>query len=308
MTNYRSLIGGYFSSTPMDKSKPATVRANNPGAINGTKWEERYPGYVGTQMITGGNPATIFEAPEYGVGAWWDLMRRYRANNKVTVHDIITRYGGAQDYSPYVRAVAKATGFAPDTTIDLNNDQQLLKFGSAMFRYEAGRPLPWSDAQILHGIQCGRAYASTRTWPDSPPINGPKPGPEAPGQVSNGDLLALLQKLLAALAANAANPPAVQTAGGTGSTPAGAGNTPAPVILSFIDKIFGGEALAGSKTMLGVIAYVIVALLKSAGVLGAATPAGQILSVLSIAFTALGGLAKIDRMILSLGTIAGSSK
>jgi len=126
--------------------------------------------------------------------------------------------------------------------------------------------------------------------------------------MTNSDLLPLLQKLLAALAAKAPTPPAPTAAGGAGSTSAAAGNTAAPVVLSSIDKIFGGEALVGSKTMLGVIAYVLVAVLKAAGVLGAATPAGQILSVLSIAFTVLGGVSKIDRMTQSLGTIAANSK
>jgi hypothetical protein len=126
--------------------------------------------------------------------------------------------------------------------------------------------------------------------------------------MSNTDLLALLQKLLPALAANAANPPVVNTAGSTVQASAAGGNTSAPAILSPIDKMFGGQALVGSKAMLGVIAYAVVAILKAVGVLGAATPAGQILSVLSIAFTVLGALAKVDRMTQSLGAAAANSK
>jgi hypothetical protein len=309
MPNYRSLIGGFFSSTPMDKSTGSvTMRMNNPGAINGAPWEKTYPGYVDTIETTPGNRSTIFEAPEYGVGAWWDLLRRYKAGNASTVGGIINRYGGGQDYSAYIQFVVKATGFTPDTPIDLNNDQQVLQFGRAMFRYEAGRAPPWSDDQILYGIRGGRAFASTGSWPASPPVGPQKQEPVAVGQMNNSDLLALLQKLLVTLAANATNPPAAKAAGGTASTPAAASNTPAPVVLSSIDKIFGGEALVGSKTMLGVIAYALVAILKAAGVLGAATPAGQILSVLSIAFTVLGGISKIDRMTQSLGTIAANSK
>ena len=315
MPNFRSLTGGFFSSTPMDKSTgPVTIRMNNPGAINGAPWEKTYPGYVDTVETTPGNRSTIFEAPEYGVGAWWDLMRRYRAGNTTTVGGIIQRYGGGQDYSAYIAFVVKTTGFTPDTPIDLNNDQQMLRFGSAMFRYEAGRTLPWNDDQILYGIRGGRALANTGTWPAAPPVGQPAPAAVAQGQVSNNDLLALLQKLVPALAANAVNPtavvvnpPAVKVAVGTGPAPAAAGN-PVPAVLSPIDQLIGGQTLVGSKTMLGVLSYILIAVLKGAGVLGAATPPGQILTILSIAFTVLGGIAKIDRMSQSVGTIATNAK
>ena len=200
--NYRSLVpGGFFSSTPMDKSTgPVTIRMNNPGAINGASWETTYPGFVSTVETTPGNKSTIFEAPEYGVGAWWNLLRIYRTANTTTVGGIINRYGGGQDYSAYIQFVVKATGFTPDIVIDLNNDQQVLAFGRAMFRYEAGRALPWSDDQILYGIRGGRALASTGQWPASPPV-GPAVTPAAPaaapvaaapaatGQLTDNDLL-----------------------------------------------------------------------------------------------------------------------
>lgn len=315
MPNYRSLTGGFFSSTPMDKSVGhVSVRMNNPGAINGAPWERTYPGYVTTVETTPGNKSTIFEAPEYGVGAWWELLRQYRASNTSTVGGIITRYGGGQNYSAYLQYVLKQTGFSSDTPIDLGDDQQLLRFGKAMFRFEAGQPLPWSDDQILYGIRGGRGFANTKVWPASPtPGSQQQQQPQDPvagGQLSDSDLLALLQKLLLALVANVGASPV----GGIGVTPVGGGQMPdggyipTPVILSPIDKMLGGEALVGSKTMLGIFSYVLVTILQSAGVLGAATPAGQILSVLSIAFSLLGGLAKVDRMTQSLGTIAAKAK
>ena len=132
--------------------------------------------------------------------------------------------------------------------------------------------------------------------------------------MSNNDLLALLQKLVPALAANTVSPPAVvitpptvKVAVSTGPAPVAAGK-PVPAVLSPIDQLFGGQALVGSKTMIGVLSYILIAVLKGAGVLGAATPAGQILTILSIAFTVLGGIAKIDRMSQSIGTIATNSK
>lgn len=308
MPNYRSLVpGGYFSSTPLDKSTgPVTIRCNNPGAINGAPWETTYPGYVDTVETTPGNRSTIFEAPEYGVGAWWELLRRYRARNVTTVGGIITTYGGGQDYSAYLQFVLKQTGFSSDSTIDLNNDQQVLQLAHAMFRYEAGKAPPWSDDQIVCGIRGGRTFASTQAWPAVPPAAPPQPVPVAAGQLSDGDALALLNKLLVAMATNAAKPQVVSAPAVTAPAVTTA-PTAGPIPLSPIDQLIGGQALVGSKTMLGVISYVIVAILKGAGVLGAATPAGQILSVLSIALTVLGGLAKVDRVTQSISATATKS-
>lgn len=83
---------------------------------------------------------------------------------------------------------------------------------------------------------------------------------------------------------------------------------PSTPILSPIDRALGGEALAGKKTALSVVAYVVLAILKAAGVVGAATPAGQIMTILITAFGALGGVAKVDRAIQALGVIAAKPK
>ncbi|SDE71964.1 Protein of unknown function [Bradyrhizobium brasilense] len=155
--NYRSLVpGGFFSSTPFDRTMKVSIRCNNPGAINGASWEKHYPGYVDTVETTPGNKTTIFEAPEYGVAVWWELLRRYAANGDKTVGGIINRYGGGQDYSNYVRFVARQTGYADDHAIPLDDDDVLLAFGKAMFHYEAGGPTPLSDAQIRYGLNLGR--------------------------------------------------------------------------------------------------------------------------------------------------------
>lgn len=156
--NYRSLVpGGFFSSNPFDRTVPVSIRCNNPGAINGATWEKRYPGYVDTVETTPGNKTTIFEAPEYGVAVWWELLRRYAADGVTTVGGIINRYGGGQDYSNYIRFVAQKTGFAEGHKVPLDDDATLLSFGKAMFQYEAGRPTPVNDNQIVFGFRLARA-------------------------------------------------------------------------------------------------------------------------------------------------------
>ncbi|MEZ5787338.1 MAG: peptidoglycan-binding protein [Xanthobacteraceae bacterium] len=90
---------------------------------------------------------------------------------------------------------------------------------------------------------------------------GPAPEPAAPA----GSPVQALQALIAALGGRVA-----ATAGA--SADAGAAKTP-PVILSPIDQLLGGQMLAGKKTLLAVIAYVILAILQATGQVGTATGA-----------------------------------
>ena len=161
-------------------------------------------------------------------------------------------------------------------------------------------------------------------------LAAPKPGP-GPGPiivnggtvppVQPGDILRILIEALGKQAAAGGTIPAGTQAGGdilqqiilaafrpaeraastAVSAPAG---TPSPVVLSPIDKMLGGEALAGKKTALAIVAYVIVAILQAVGVIGAGTPAGIILNTLIAGFGGLGALSKSDRVIQMLGIIA----
>jgi uncharacterized protein (TIGR02594 family) len=165
MAAFRSIVGGFYSNDPTDKSVPVSIRMNNPGAINGASWERTFPGYVSEIETTPGNKSTIFETPENGVAAWFELMRRYRVAEVITVGGIIRRYGGGQDYEAYVRFVIKWSGLSESVEIQLDgkNDQTLLKFARAMFRYEAGKESPLSDAQILYGFKLGRGDVAPTT-------------------------------------------------------------------------------------------------------------------------------------------------
>lgn len=204
MTNFRSLAGGFFSSSPHDKATgPVTIRCNNPGAINGASWERTFPGYVEEFETTPGNKSTVFETPEQGAGAWWELMRRYRVAGALTVGDIIKRYGGGQDYSAYATQVATWTKLPVTQEIKLyGDDATLLTFAKAMFRYEAGKAIPWSDQQIMFGIELARNLASgTPTQsPPPPPTQSPIPPPtQSPPPPPAAPALPWLIRLLYAL-------------------------------------------------------------------------------------------------------------
>ncbi|MFL9824765.1 TIGR02594 family protein [Rhodoplanes sp. SY1] len=136
---------------------------------------------------------------------------------------------------------------------------------------------------------------------------------------------AVLPAVIAALAGrtlpNGVTIPTQPTPGTTTpATPGAAGP-----ILSPIDNLLGGEALAGKKTALAVVAYVVLAIMQSLDAVGTATglPApppgtvtppgtvagtmtttGQILTTLIAAFGGLGLLGKADRVVKALGIIA----
>jgi uncharacterized protein (TIGR02594 family) len=173
--NFKSLVdGGYFSATPFDKSIPASIRTNNPGALNVAPWIKSAPGYVG-DMVTSmsgaeANSTVIFSAPEYGVSAWLTLLQKYRVAGATTVSAIINRYGGGQDYSSYIAQVAVWSGLGGQTEILLDGDDEtLLSFAKAMFRYEAGQPTPLLDAQILYGFNLARGPAPAHQSSSPPP-------------------------------------------------------------------------------------------------------------------------------------------
>ena len=59
--------------------------------------------------------------------------------------------------SRYLTFVTNTTKFAENKIIPLDDDDILLRFGKAMFRFEAGEDIPWKDKQIRYGLQLGRA-------------------------------------------------------------------------------------------------------------------------------------------------------
>lgn len=75
-------------------------------------------------------------------------------------------------------------------------------------------------------------------------------------------------------------------------------------ILSPIDKLLGGESLAGSKTTLAIGAYALLSILEATGAASATSPTSEIMTTLIASFGGLGVLAKIDRAIKALSIIA----
>jgi lysozyme family protein/peptidoglycan hydrolase-like protein with peptidoglycan-binding domain len=146
--------------------------------------------------------------------------------------------------------------------------------------------------QSDHGLPVtGVADHATRTALDAAVAQG------GAAPADTGRQQEVLQALIAALLARRRS---------AGATPGATPDMPNPPILSPIDQALGGQALAGKKTALAVVAYAGLVILQAAGVIGAATPAGQIITVLITAFGALGGVSKVDRIVRVLGMIAAA--
>ena len=166
---FGSLVpGGFFSSQPNDHTIPRSVRTNNPGALNFTDWQARRPGYVSQTESDGSadkNRTTIYRTPEHGVASWFHLLSAiygFGETGPFTVTQLAQRYAGASSGSAvdaYITgwSVASHGTLNAASSIDLVEDDQVLKLGRAMFRHEAGQLSPLHDDQILFGIEHERA-------------------------------------------------------------------------------------------------------------------------------------------------------
>jgi hypothetical protein len=158
---FHSLIGGFYSSTPMSRSSgPVAIRTNNPGAINGVAWARTYPGYVSEIEITPGHRSSIFETPEHGVAAWYELIKKYHSAGATTLRELMERHCAGEDYSDLLDEVVARTGVSADHELALEGDDTtLLRFAKAMFDHAADRETPLSDNQILYGFKLARDHA-----------------------------------------------------------------------------------------------------------------------------------------------------
>jgi hypothetical protein len=167
--NYRSLVpNGFFSSDPADMSVKRSIRTNNPGALNISNWQRNLPGFVGvTQADGAGNVTAIYVTPEHGAAAWYHLMTdRYGFGEEGSfkLADLAMRYAGvasaaAPAVTGYVRGWRRFSGdqLDKDSVIHLDDDNEVLMLGRAMFGHEIGAASPLHDDQIVKAVQLKRA-------------------------------------------------------------------------------------------------------------------------------------------------------
>jgi hypothetical protein len=160
---FTSLVpGGFFSANP-DSDDKRSIRTNNPGALNISPWQRSRPGFVGVTADDGkGNVTSIYCAPEYGVASWYHLLAviyEFARTGSFSIQQLARKYAGpnaAQSkVDNYVTVWCRVADprLTGDSVIQLGNDSEMLNLARAMYRNEAGKPTPLSDAQILFAIQ-----------------------------------------------------------------------------------------------------------------------------------------------------------
>lgn len=167
--NYRSLVaGGFFSSDPLNTNVKRSIRTNNPGALNNTKWQERFAGYVGkTFADAAGNVTAIYVTPEHGIAAWYHLFTKvygWKETGSFTIGKLAMKYAGVPDIESaavksYLRGWKRWSGdiLLAETVISLASDADLLVLAKAMFSHEIGGATPILPAQVTKALELKRA-------------------------------------------------------------------------------------------------------------------------------------------------------
>lgn len=164
---YRSLSGRYFSADPFDLAVKRSIRTNNPGALNITNWQRRFPGYANvTQPDNQGNVTTIYWTPEHGIAAWHHLMTdRYGwgASGKFSLETLAKRYAGIDDSNhkavkSYLAGWRRRSGnvLSGQSILSLDVDGEMITLGKAMFGHECAGTSPIESEQIVMALDLKR--------------------------------------------------------------------------------------------------------------------------------------------------------
>jgi uncharacterized protein (TIGR02594 family) len=218
----------------------------------------------------------------------------------VTVPDIQTPVGVkpmtpdeiAQAVIKIITAVAAQQGASASATP--NNILPLLTSFLAAQQQGAGGQAPVQGNDILQAVLAA--------------LLKQQPGAAVPATGSGQDIGSLILGALIGKQAATTQPAASPASAQPTTAATTSGSTTLPPALTTIDKLFGGDTLAGKKTLIAVVAFVIQLILQFSGVpgIGLGTPAGNIITTLLGGLGGLGMVSKVDRVVQLLGNIAGS--
>jgi tape measure domain-containing protein len=160
-----ALLKGAIPANAYDKSIPASIRTNNPGAMWFAEWQKKY-GVLGKQNLADGlgqgNNIGMFPTPEAGAAAQFELLQRYGAKGW-DLRKAITTWSGGNSSDQYVNSVAGKLGMSPDAKIGaLMGDQtSATRLAQYMAQQEAGKVYPmskqqWGNAWQLYQQQSGQ--------------------------------------------------------------------------------------------------------------------------------------------------------
>ena len=159
---------------PGGVTAPRGIRNNNPGNIEDGDFARSQPGYVG-----GDGRFAQFATPEDGRAAASSLLGSYGRRGVNTLSGIIHRWAPPSDKNDtgsYIKAVSRATGFAPDEPLDMADPTVREKVASAIGQYENG---PGGTARPA-GTESARLPEHARPVMYEPPAAGVAPARSGP--------------------------------------------------------------------------------------------------------------------------------
>lgn len=160
-----ALLKGAIPANAYDRSIPASIRTNNPGAMWFAEWQKKY-GVLGKQNLADGlgqgNNIGMFPTPEAGAAAQFELLQRYGAKGW-DLRKAITTWSGGNSSDQYVKSVAGKLGMSPDAKLSaLMGDQtSATRLAQYMAQQEAGKAFPmsqqqWGNAWQIYQQQSGK--------------------------------------------------------------------------------------------------------------------------------------------------------
>ena len=215
-----------------DKSIPAAIRYNNPGAQWPGQSADKF-GSTGSSVIGGGNKIAQFDSPVNGAAAQFDLLGRKYAG--MPLGAAISKWSGGNNSPAYIASVSQATGLPPDTPLTpevLKNPQVAIPLAKAMAKVETGRDYPMTDDQWqqAHAMAFAGTPAPVNPLANGPPpINGNGPSPLDNAPYPSGPIGAPPPQAVPALADGAPIGPNDPSPMDTAPYPAGPVGAPAAI-------------------------------------------------------------------------------
>lgn len=155
---------------------PAGMRNNNPGNIKFVGLGQA-PGVVGPSQNTDqGDPQAVFNSPEAGMSAAYDLALRKYQGGKRTALDLIAGQGGWTPGNTAAAAnVARSMGLSPNDDLRLDDPQRAQSFLRALAAQEHGRAgasYPQEMVASAVGARGGQAPTQVAQAPQAAPQGG----------------------------------------------------------------------------------------------------------------------------------------
>lgn len=148
------------ASWTIDPKWPAGMRNNNPGNI-------KYVGQPGTHASANtdqGDPQAVYDSPQAGMRAMYELLQKKYAAGKLTANDIIAAQGGwTPGNTQAAMNIAKSAGLDVNADIGLSDPAKAQAFMRALMLQEHGAASSAYTDQMIADAISGKASPTPET-------------------------------------------------------------------------------------------------------------------------------------------------